>query len=167
MIAVAKPGRDLLIQLEDNGTGMPPEVRERMFEPFYTTKELGKGTGLGLSSVMAIVKSHHGFLRVESELGKGTKFHIYLPAHMSEQAEVEASVSHELPRGSGELILVVDDEAAVQQITKQTLETFGYLVLLASDGAEAVSYTHLDVYKRQVWRHPPSMRLIKSRSQSC
>ncbi|MBN8420369.1 MAG: PAS domain S-box protein [Verrucomicrobia bacterium] len=139
MIAGAKPGRYLHIQVEDNGTGMPPEVMERIFEPFYTTKELGKGTGLGLSSVMAIVKSHHGFLRVESELGKGTKFHIYLPAHMSEQAEVEASVSHELPRGSGELILVVDDEAAVQQITKQTLETFGYRVLLAADGAEAVS----------------------------
>jgi len=139
MIAGAKPGHYVHIQVEDNGTGMPPEVMERIFEPFFTTKELGKGTGLGLSSVMAIVKSHHGFLRVESELGKGTRFHIYLPAHISEQAEIEASAPHELPRGSGELILVVDDEAAVQQITKQTLETFGYRVLLAADGAEAVS----------------------------
>ncbi len=139
MIVGANPGQYLHLQVEDNGTGMPPEVIERIFEPFFTTKELGKGTGLGLSSVMAIVKSHHGFLRVESELGTGTTFHIYLPAHISEHVEVEAVVSGDLPRGAGELILVVDDEAAVQQITKQTLETFGYRVLLAADGAEAVS----------------------------
>ncbi len=139
MIAGAKPGQYLHIQVEDNGTGMPPEVIDRIFEPFFTTKELGKGTGLGLSSVLAIVTSHHGFLRVESEVGKGTTFHVYLPAHKSEHAEIEAPVPGELPRGSGELVLVVDDEAAVQQITKQTLETFGYRVLLAADGAEAVS----------------------------
>ena len=139
MIAGAKPGQYLHIQVEDNGTGMPPEVTDRIFEPFFTTKELGKGTGLGLSSVMAIVKSHHGFLRVESEMGKGTTFHVYLPAHTSEHAEIKVAVPGELPRGNGEMVLVVDDEAAVQQITKQTLETFGYLVLLAADGAEAVS----------------------------
>ncbi|MDI1312737.1 PAS domain S-box protein [Prosthecobacter sp.] len=139
MIPGAKPGQYLHLQVADNGTGMSSEVIERMFEPFFTTKELGKGTGLGLSSVMAIVKSHHGFLRVESELGAGTTFHIYLPAHMSEHEEVDAAIPGDLPRGAGELILVVDDEAAVQQITKQTLETFGYRVLLAADGAEAVS----------------------------
>jgi PAS domain S-box-containing protein len=139
MIAGAEPGPYLLLEVEDNGTGMPPAVVERIFEPFYTTKELGKGTGLGLSSVMAIVKSHHGLLRVESEMEKGTRFYIYLPAHPSAHAEIEAPVQTELPRGSGELVLVVDDEAAVQQITKQTLETFGYRVLLAADGAEAVS----------------------------
>lgn len=139
MIAEAKPGPYLHIQVEDNGTGMSPEVMERMFEPFFTTKELGKGTGLGLSSVVAIVKSHHGLLRVESEMEKGTTFHIYLPAHLSEQTEAQEPVQAELPRGNGELVLVVDDEAAVQQITKQTLETFGYRVLLAADGAEAVS----------------------------
>ena len=139
MISGAKPGPYLHIQVEDSGTGMPPEIMERIFEPFFTTKELGKGTGLGLSSVMAIVKSHHGLLRVESEVGKGTKFHVYLPAHISEHAEAEVPAPPELPRGNGELVLVVDDEAAVQQITKQTLETFGYRVLLAADGAEAVS----------------------------
>ncbi len=139
MIAGAKSGPYLHIEVQDNGTGMPPEMIERIFEPFFTTKELGKGTGLGLSSVMAIVKSHHGFLRVESEMGKGTTFHIYLPAHISAHTEVEVHVHVELPRGKGELVLVVDDEAAVQQITKQTLETFGYRVLLAADGAEAVS----------------------------
>jgi PAS domain S-box-containing protein len=135
----ARPGPCLHILVEDNGTGMPPEVMERIFEPFFTTKELGKGTGLGLSSAMAIVKSHHGWLRVESEIGKGTTFHVYLPAHITEGSEVEVPVQAELPRGNGELILVVDDEAAVQQITKQTLETFGYRVLLAADGAEAVT----------------------------
>jgi len=139
MIAGAKPGPHLHIQVEDNGTGMPPEVMERIFEPFFTTKELGKGTGLGLSSVMAIVKSHHGLLRVESEVEKGTRIHVYLPAHPAALAEIEIPQQMELPRGHGELVLVVDDEAAVQQITKQTLETFGYRVLLAADGAEAVS----------------------------
>lgn len=135
----ACPGPYIHIMVEDNGSGMPPEVMERIFEPFYTTKDIGKGTGLGLSSVLAIVKSHHGFMRVESEVGKGTRFHVYLPAHMSAPVS-EAQTAHaELPRGSGELILVVDDEAAVQQITKQTLETFGYRVLLAANGAEAVT----------------------------
>ncbi len=139
MTSGARPGPYLHIQVEDNGTGMPPEVMERIFEPFFTTKELGKGTGLGLPSVMAIVKSHHGWLRVESEVGKGTTFHVYLPAHITAGTEVEVHAPAELPRGNGELVLVVDDEAAVQQITKQTLETFGYRVLLAADGAEAVS----------------------------
>ena len=139
MISGAKPGPYLHIQVEDNGTGMSPEVMERIFEPFFTTKELGKGTGLGLSSVMAIVKSHHGLLRVESEIGKGTKVHVYLPADLSAHAEIKVQEQPELPRGNGELVLVVDDEAAVQQITKQTLETFGYRVLLAADGVEAVS----------------------------
>lgn len=139
MTAGARPGPYIHIQVEDNGSGMPPEVVERIFEPFFTTKEIGKGTGLGLSSALAIIKSHHGFLRVESEVGKGTRFHVYLPAHMTASVG-EAQPAHaDLPRGSGELILVVDDEAAVQQITKQTLETFGYRVLLAADGAEAVT----------------------------
>ena len=139
MMVGAKPGPYIHMLVEDNGTGMPPDVVERVFEPFFTTKELGKGTGLGLSSVLAIVKSHHGFLRVESEVGIGTRFHVYLPAHTSARVRETPALHADLPRGGGELILVVDDEAAVQQITKQTLETFGYRVLLAADGAEAVS----------------------------
>jgi CheY-like chemotaxis protein len=125
--------------VEDTGTGIPPEVIEKIFDPFFTTKELGKGTGLGLSTSVAIVKGHGGYIRVSSEPGKGTKFKIYLPARTEASAEIVAEVAAEMPRGKGELILVVDDEVSVRQITKQTLEAFGYRVVLAADGAEALA----------------------------
>ncbi|MFN0079627.1 MAG: response regulator [Prosthecobacter sp.] len=134
-----KPGPHLLIQVADTGTGMPPAVIERIFEPFYTTKELGKGTGLGLSTTLGIIKSHGGFLRVNSEVGQGTLFRIYLPAQAAVAADAAAPVHRELPHGHGELVLVVDDESAVREITRQTLEAFGYRVLLACDGAEATA----------------------------
>ncbi|OYW30972.1 MAG: hypothetical protein B7Z47_02525 [Chthoniobacter sp. 12-60-6] len=135
----ATAGPHVRIVVEDSGTGMPPEMIERIFEPFFTTKELGKGTGLGLSTTLAIVKSHGGFVRVYSELGMGTRFHIYLPAHPGSDARIGDIPQVDLPRGNGELVLVIDDEAAVRQITRQTLEAFGYCVLLASDGVEATS----------------------------
>ena len=135
--AEAKPGRHVLISVEDSGTGMPPEVLERIFEPFFTTKELGKGTGLGLSTTLAIIQGHHGFLRVHSEMGEGTKFQIYLPANSAADRQEGSPFETELPRGNGELVLVVDDEVTVRQIICQTLEAFGYRVLLAADGVEA------------------------------
>ncbi len=135
----AKLGPHVCIQVEDSGTGMPPDVIERIFEPFFTTKELGKGTGLGLSTTIAIIKSHGGFVRVYSEVGMGTRFHIYLPAQTEPGAIGLETSEPELPRGNGELVLVIDDEVAVRQITRQTLEAFGYRVLLASDGVEATS----------------------------
>lgn len=135
----AKKGPYVVIQVEDSGIGMTPEVMSRIFDPFFTTKEMGKGTGLGLSTTQAIIKSHGGFIRVYSELGRGTKFWVYLPAR-TEVAVVAADVVKAgLPRGDGELILVVDDEEAVRQITQHTLESFGYRVLLASDGAQTVA----------------------------
>lgn len=135
----ARPGPHVIIQVEDSGMGMPPDVIDRIFEPFFTTKELGKGTGLGLSTTIAIVKSHGGFIRVYSELGVGTKFCVYLPALTVTAAEPLTLIDSDLPRGSGELILVVDDEAAVRNITQQTLEAFGYRVLVAADGTEATA----------------------------
>ncbi|WP_395745812.1 PAS domain S-box protein [Prosthecobacter sp.] len=138
--AEARPaGSYVLIEVEDSGIGMPPEVLERIFEPFFTTKELGKGTGLGLSTTLAIIKGHHGFLRVNSEMGKGTQFQIYLPADAAKSAQPALSAEPVLPRGEGELVLVVDDEVTVRQIVKQTLEAFGYRVLVAADGVEASS----------------------------
>jgi CheY-like chemotaxis protein len=119
---------------------MPPEVLDKIFEPFFTTKEVGKGTGLGLSTVMAIVKSHDGFVNVYSELGKGTTFKVYLPAIDSfSKAQKKAPDKASLPRGKGETILVVDDEDSILTITRQTLQSFGYRVLTATDGAEAVA----------------------------
>ena len=134
-----EPGPYIVIQVKDTGTGMPPEVIERIFEPFFTTKELGKGTGLGLSTSLGIIKSHHGFLHVDSVPGVGTKFLVYLPAQEAAATAVPASVENELPRGQGELVLVVDDEADVRQVVQQILEAFGYQALLAADGIEATA----------------------------
>ena len=139
----AHPGAYVLLQVEDTGTGIPAEVIAQIFDPFFTTKEVGKGTGLGLSTTLTIVKSHGGFIRVESKLGRGSKFSIYLPAESGPGPgagpEGAAEAQAELPCGHGELILVVDDEAAVRQITEQTLQLFGYRVVLAADGIGAVA----------------------------
>jgi len=133
------PGDYVRIEVIDSGTGMTKEVIERVFEPFFTTKEVGKGTGLGLSTVLAIVRSHAGFVNVYSELGMGSTFKVYLPALASSAAEQTSGPEPvALPRGNGELILVVDDEAPILNITRQTLEVFGYRVITAVDGAHAI-----------------------------
>jgi PAS domain S-box-containing protein len=136
----AKAGRFVNINVTDSGTGIPQKLIEKIFEPFFTTKEVGKGTGLGLSTVMAIIKSHEGFVNVYSEPGKGTTFKIYLPAtdSSSEAAKVQTGAVS-LPRGNGELVLLVDDEASMRTITSQTLQAFGYRVMTATDGADAVA----------------------------
>ena len=136
----AKPGRYIKFSVTDSGLGIPPELLGKIFEPFFTTKELNKGTGLGLSTVMAIVKGHDGVVNVYSEPGKGTAFTIYLPAlEDSVEGRREQAEASSLPRGNGELVLVVDDEASILTITSQTLQAYGYRVLKASDGAEAVA----------------------------
>jgi PAS domain S-box-containing protein len=133
----AQVGSYIVITVTDTGAGISPEILDRIFEPFFTTKEMGKGTGLGLSTVMGIVKSHHGFINVYSEVGRGTQFKVYLPAAEAIQSEpVEDS---ELPTGDGELILVVDDEPAIRDITKTSLQAYNYKTLTASDGIEAVA----------------------------
>jgi len=134
-----KPGRYVLISVTDTGIGIPPAIIDKIFEPFFTTKEMGKGTGLGLSTVIGIVKSHEGVINVYSEPGRGTTFRVYLPAmnHASEGQERQTQLLS-LPRGHGEMVLIVDDEASVLTITSQTLQAFGYRVLTATDGAEAV-----------------------------
>jgi CheY-like chemotaxis protein len=114
-------------------------VIEKIFEPFFTTKGIGKGTGLGLSTTLGIVKSHGGFVTVESKVGMGTTFYVNLPAEVENvEAQSETSAT-ELPRGKGELILIIDDEASIRSITGQTLEAFGYRVMSASDGADGVA----------------------------
>jgi len=135
----AKPGRFVMISVADSGEGMSAEVVGRIFEPFFTTKEIGKGTGLGLSTALTIVRSHNGFVNVYSEPGKGSQFTVYLPAIKSEAAERVERKRLDPPNGRGELILVVDDEESIRQITRGTLETFNYRVLTASDGTEAVA----------------------------
>ncbi len=136
----AKPGPYVVLTVTDTGTGMLPEVRARIFDPFFTTKAPDRGTGLGLSTVNNIVKDHGGFICVRSEPGKGTQFDVYLPAQEAAIAPGEITRIAP-PMGKGELILVVDDEASIRGIATQTLETFGYTVLGAGDGAQAVALT--------------------------
>ncbi|MDB6058516.1 MAG: domain S-box [Verrucomicrobiales bacterium] len=135
-----KSGPHVLISVEDAGMGIPASIRNKIFDPFFTTKEVGKGTGLGLATVLTIVKSHRGFINVYSEPGKGTQFKIYFQASPNQVVtEQIANEQNQLPRGNGELILVVDDEDAIRSITEQTLECFGYRTLTACNGAEAVA----------------------------
>jgi two-component system cell cycle sensor histidine kinase/response regulator CckA len=134
----ARPIDYVVLKVEDTGAGMTPAVLEKIFEPFLTTKEPGKGTGLGLSVTRTIVRSHSGFISVYSEIGKGSSFKVYLPtAHLVEDRS--EGVGEGIPMGEGELILVVDDEAAVREMARQLLESYGYRVATAGDGAEAIA----------------------------
>lgn len=133
-------GPHVLLTVSDTGEGIPESFRTKIFDPFFTTKEQGKGTGLGLATVMTIVRSHGGFIRLESEEGRGTTFKLYFPADEAVPAPARTEGSRHMPRGTGELILVVEDEAAVRLVTQQTLEAFGYRVLTAAQGQEAVAH---------------------------
>jgi PAS domain S-box-containing protein len=136
----AKAGRYVVLSVTDTGTGIPAAILDKIFEPFFTTKELGRGTGLGLSTVLAIVKSHGGFVNVYSEPGSGTTFKVYLPAlEELAGAVTETNVLAALPRGKGETILIIDDESSILVISAQTLEAFGYRALTANDGTEAIT----------------------------
>jgi PAS domain S-box-containing protein len=134
------PGAYVNVKVSDSGSGIPTAIQDKIFEPFFTTKEFGKGTGLGLSTTLAIVKSHGGFINLYSEIGKGATFQVYLPANTTEVAADKSAVEQiGLPRGNGEMVLVVDDEESIRHIAQRTLERFGYKVMLACHGAEAVS----------------------------
>jgi hypothetical protein len=135
----AKPGSYVLLTVADTGTGIPADILGKVFDPFFSTKEPGKGTGLGLSTVLGIVKSHDGFVNVQSEAGKGSQFSAYFPAVETGLPERAQKSNEPLPCGSGELILVVDDEASIRDTTQATLEAHGYRVISARDGSEAVA----------------------------
>jgi two-component system, cell cycle sensor histidine kinase and response regulator CckA len=139
LILGAHPGQYVMLTVADTGTGIPIDMQEKVFEPFFTTKEKGQGTGLGLSTVYAIVKSHNGLIKLYSEYGKGTEIKIFLPATQQKERKAEITIGKELIRGNGELILVVDDELFVLQISKEVLEVQGYTVTTAMDGAEATA----------------------------
>ena len=136
----AQPGPYVELSVSDTGTGMASEVRDRIFEPFFTTKDVGKGTGLGLSTSLGIIQSHGGFMGVSSNPGKGSTFRIYLPANTTADSPAEdAAKPPGPPSGHNELVLVVDDEEPILEVAKSTLENFGYRVVVATNGAEAVS----------------------------
>jgi PAS domain S-box-containing protein len=134
-----RPGRYVLLSVQDTGCGMDAETQARMFDPFFTTKEQGKGTGLGLSTVYGIVKEHEGHLTVESAVGTGTTIRIYLP-RVEEVIEENATVSAENKRRTGtETILLVEDDNQLRHLIAQLLQNEGYTVLEAEDGSQALS----------------------------
>ncbi|HEY8412610.1 MAG TPA: PAS domain S-box protein [Pyrinomonadaceae bacterium] len=135
----AKAGRFVVISVADTGPGIAPDIQSRIFEPFFTTKDMSKGTGLGLSTALTIVKSHGGFINVYSELHKGSQFDLYLPAMEMPGELGRETAQTDLPLGHGELVLIVDDEESIREITRGTLETFGYKVITAADGTEALA----------------------------
>lgn len=133
-----QPGKFLRISVRDTGTGMPPEVVKRIFEPFFTTKKKGEGTGMGLSVVHGVIRSFKGAIRVDTEPGKGSTFHVILPTvDTPAVVEEEAATTVEMPTGT-ERILVVDDEAEVLEMEGQMLSSLGYKPIGAASGDEAV-----------------------------
>jgi PAS domain S-box-containing protein len=134
----AVPGSYVVWRVTDTGTGIPPEVVERIFEPFFSTKGPDKGTGLGLSTVMGIIKSHGGFIRVYSVPGQGTTFAIYLPADGGITVAASVEKQPDAFRGNGEYILVADDEPAVRQAARAVLTALNFNVITAVDGTEAL-----------------------------
>jgi two-component system, cell cycle sensor histidine kinase and response regulator CckA len=142
---VLGPGRYVLIEVEDSGTGMTPETIGKVFEPFFTTKAVGEGTGLGLSTSIEIVRGHGGHLQVYSEPGNGSRFTLQLPADAG-RADDDSSTAPavlepaQIPRGNGEVVLVVDDEVAIRSTTRRALETYGYTTAVASNGVEALEF---------------------------
>jgi hypothetical protein len=134
-----KPGPHVRLGVTDTGTGIAADHLERIFGPFFTTKEIGKGTGLGLPAVLGIMRGHGGAVRVDSRVGQGTTCELYLPASPEAKAADTPKGEVALPRGHGELILVVDDEAAVRGPAQYVFEKFGYRVLTASEGSEALT----------------------------
>lgn len=138
----AEPGTYVLLTVSDTGHGMDKETIEHIFDPFFTTKEIGKGTGLGLASVYGIVKSHGGYIMCYSEVGQGTTFKIYLPATEQPDMETTAIIS-DPPRRGTETVLLVDDEELIRSFASQALREFGYTVITASSGEDALQiYAH-------------------------
>ena len=164
------PGRYLELTVADTGCGMTREVRERIFEPFYTTKEVGKGTGLGLAMVYGVVQQLHGTIHVYSEPGAGTSFKVYLP--VCDTLEIaEASTKEEPPARGYELILIAEDEPIVRALTVFVLERAGYQTITANNGEEAselfaqradeVGLVLLDIVMPKVNGHEARRRILE------
>ena len=133
-----QPGKYVLITVADTGQGMDAETQQKIFEPFFTTKEIGEGTGLGLAITYGIIKQHNGYIKVYSEPGEGTVFKIYLP--FCDEAVLDKKLKDPAPvKGGHETILVAEDDAALRELSRIVLESFGYTVITAEDGEEAIT----------------------------
>lgn len=139
----AKMGPHVLIEVADSGRGIAPEIMDKIFDPFFTTKGIGQGSGLGLSSALGLVKNHGGWIQVESHPDVGAQFRVYLPALPETAPKTETTPAEAapptLPRGQGETVLIVEDDPLVRDVTRETLDEFGYKTLIAGDGSEALA----------------------------
>jgi two-component system cell cycle sensor histidine kinase/response regulator CckA len=142
-VADMPPGQWVCLTVSDTGTGMTEEVQAHLFEPFFTTKEPGRGTGLGLAQVYGIIRQHQGYIGVETEVGEGTTFRIYLPLSRAE-ADIVKDEGSTTPWGQGETILLVEDNEKLREVGHSLLESLGYRVLAAANGREA-----LEVYEAE------------------
>lgn len=137
IVGNCQEGNYMVITVSDTGQGISTEILDHIFEPFFTTKEMGEGTGLGLSTILGIVKSYGGFLQVLTEVNKGTLFKVYLPA--TEELIIEDQPEKLLLQGNGELVLIVDDEKFIREVTQDYLRSYNYQTMIARDGIEAIS----------------------------
>lgn len=134
-----RPGLHVVITVADTGCGIPPQDLERIFTPFFTTKNHGQSVGVGLTAVQAIARAHGGFVTVDSEAQRGSRFRIHLPASTGTPSSDKPQPRRSFPRGNGECVLLVDDEAGFREITQVTLEKYGYRVVTACDGSEGMT----------------------------
>ena len=128
----------MVLSVADDGTGIPSGIKDRIFEPFFTTKEQGRGTGLGLSTVHSVAQGHGGFVTCESEPGKGSRFDVYFPEATAPESPRADEPTSAIPLGTGETVLVIDDDQSILLIIRQILESYDYKVLSAHDGTAAV-----------------------------
>jgi CheY-like chemotaxis protein len=133
-----EPGMFAVISVSDTGSGMEKETIAKIFEPFFTTKQVGKGTGLGLSMAYGIIKQHNGYINVYSEPERGTTFRIYLPAIKSTEEVIAITAIEPLPSSGTETILVAEDDRSIRELFSTVLQMYGYKVILAADGEEAI-----------------------------
>ncbi len=133
-----KPGNYVMLTVVDSGVGIPPNIMNRIFEPFYTTKEQGKGTGLGLAVVYGVIRGHNGYVIVDSEVGSGTVFTLYVPRVMTVRQTVKKQLENKKIVGGTENILMIEDEAAVGEIGVDILRDLGYQVQIVRNGMEAI-----------------------------
>ncbi|MBW1779069.1 MAG: response regulator, partial [Deltaproteobacteria bacterium] len=139
-----QPGQYVLLSVADDGCGIDEATQARIFEPFFTTREVGEGTGLGLATVYGIVKQNNGFVRLHSEIGKGSVFRVYIPRHEGSVVKEAAPDAEQIPDGRGETILLVEDDPSILQMGRVMLERLGYTVLHAATPSQAleIAKTH-------------------------
>jgi PAS domain S-box-containing protein len=159
-VTLAEPGDYIVVTVRDTGLGIPAEICEHIFDPFFTTKDVHKGTGLGLANVLAIVKGHSGFIKVQSQPEEGTTFTVFLPTRDDIRVLPSLVMQERVPHGRGELILFIEDEATIREVIAKGLARLNYRILTAVDGADGLAQvldTNNDIAAVVTDMHMPNM----------